>query len=158
MTGNSGNNQLNGSLGADTMTGGAGRDTLLVGGDSDVDRVRVADAANSSSVTRDLIQNFEAGEDKFDLDVAVSLVFTLNQDVTLNEATFDQNLDNKLDSILLPGMAILFDPNNGDLNQPNMMYLVVDGNGVNGYQAGEDYVFQLQFLTGTFNPDGSDFI
>ncbi len=54
------------------------------------------------------------------------------------------------------GQAVLFDPNAGNLNQPGMTYLIVDANGIAGYQAGADYVIELQNFNGKL--DLSDFI
>lgn len=53
-------------------------------------------------------------------------------------------------------MIRLDPPVGGNPNDAGMVCLVVDGNGVAGYRAGQDYVFQLQGDTGTIQPD--DFI
>lgn len=154
LTGNSNPNVLSGGDGADTLIGGFGKDTLSPGNDTHVDHIRADSPNHSSDTLRDLVKNFDANEDKFDLVVSVVDVQTVSG--SLSEGSFNQNLASILDGILVAGSAVVLDPNGGNLNQAGMVYLIVDGNGVAGYQPGGDYVFQLQNHTGTIDP--GDFV
>ena len=60
----------------------------------------------------------------------------------LNAATFDTDLATAIGSGQLGAHdAVLYDPNRGDLH--GHLFLVVDLNGVAGYQAGQDLVIDI---------------
>ena len=44
-------------------------------------------------------------------------------------------------------------PLGGDLDAPGTVYLVVDTNGLAGYQPGADLVLRLEHASGTLTPD-----
>jgi hypothetical protein len=71
---------------------------------------------------------------------------------TLNNASFDSDLASDLPAGLLPaGDAMVFTPDSGDLALDT--FLIVDGNGVAGYQAGSDLVIELGFgFSGSLTP------
>ena len=58
--------------------------------------------------------------------------------------------------MLEAGGAVLFDPRKGDFEAPATAFLIVDANGVDGYQAGQDYLIALQAMTGRIGVE--DFI
>jgi hypothetical protein len=60
----------------------------------------------------------------------------------LNALHFEANLATAVDAVHLGSQhAVLFTPDSGGL--AGQTFLVVDGNGIAGYQAGEDLVFHL---------------
>jgi hypothetical protein len=63
----------------------------------------------------------------------------------LTVANFDANLTAALSGHLLAGHVELFTASTGSL--AGHTYLVVDANGVAGYQAGQDYVIELTSAT-----------
>ena len=166
LTGNAGNNlldgregddTLNGQAGADTLIGGAGRDQINPGNDAQVDIVRVTAVTHSTGPLRDVVIGMDLGEDRFDLPVIPVAVAATVTTGALNSASFNADLAAAVNAAALPaGQAVLFDPGAGNLDQPGMVYLVVDANGIAGYQANADYVFQLQTPIGTLDP--TDFV
>jgi len=64
LEGGAGNDSLIGGDGADTLLGGAGADTLTGGKGQDIFAVRLADTDNHE---RDVITDFDAATDRFDL-------------------------------------------------------------------------------------------
>ncbi|MFN3389375.1 MAG: hypothetical protein ACK40O_10630, partial [Allosphingosinicella sp.] len=85
--------------------------------------------------------DFDFGEDRIDLPVAVTGFAAAVTSGTLSAASFDADLAGALGTGLGAGQALLFTADAGDL--AGKAFLVVDGNGEAGYQAGEDYVFLL---------------
>ena len=175
INGNTANNQLFGDIGNDTLSGGAGADTLngasgadrLVGGtqrdkfipgvDSDVDTLVFNVLNDSTGQTRDVLSRVDFDEDKIDLPTLPTAIAAAITVGVLSSATFNANLAGAVNAVALPaGQAVLFDPSGGDLNQTGMVYLIVDANGVAGYQANQDWVFQLENHTGSLDP--TDFI
>ena len=77
-------------------------------------------------------------------------VNAINAEVTtghLNAATFDTDLATAITGAQLGAHdAVIFDPNHGDLH--NHLFLIVDMNGVAGYQAGQDQVIRLTSIVG----------
>jgi Ca2+-binding RTX toxin-like protein len=158
IEGNAGANALNGLGGADTLYGGAGKDSINVGSDINVDVVVFNAVSESTGASRDTIIGVGlTAEDKFDFHVLPTSVQANVLIGTLSEASFDADLAAAIGATqLLAGGALIFDPNAGDLNVAGQTFLIVDANGVAGYQAGEDYVVQLSSSSGTLSLD--DFI
>jgi len=156
LSGREGNDTLNSGDGADTLIGADGRDQLDPGAGADV--VRILQVAHSTGPARDVVIGMNlAGEDVFDLSVVPTQIRPTVTTGTLREANFDADLAAAIDDAALPvGRAVLFDPDNGNLDQPGFVFLVVDANGVAGYQAGQDYVIELHDMTGTLSV--SDFV
>jgi VCBS repeat-containing protein len=127
-----GNDTINGGGGADLIKAGTGDDTFVYAAPSD-----------STSTTYDTIQGFDALNDHFQL--LGYPVLAINAEVThgvLNAATFDADLATAIGSGQLGAHdAVLYDPNRGDLH--GHLFLVVDLNGVAGYQAGQDLVIDI---------------
>ena len=105
--------------------------------------------AESTGAGRDWVDVLKPLKDHFDLDVAVTGVDARVNAGTLSEATFDADLAAAIGAgQLAAGHAVVFKPNAGDL--AGHFFLVVDANGVAGYQAGPDYV--MEFAAGS-NPN-----
>jgi hypothetical protein len=115
---------------SDTLTGGAGHDTFTY-----------LDATQSTSTQFDKLIGFDATSDKFDLDVTVTGIDATVTSGRLSTANVDVSLTSAMSGHLAAGHAVLFTPTTGNLHGDT--FLIVDANGVAGYQAGQDYVFEL---------------
>ena len=136
--GGAGNDSLTGSGGADIIFGALGKDYLKGGGGADTYSYR--SAADSTSTGYDVIDGFVFGTDVIDMPGTHDSFETRNSG-TLNSATFDADLAAEMSQILGAGDAVLFSASGGDLL--GHLFLVVDQNGVAGYQAGEDFVIEF---------------
>jgi Ca2+-binding RTX toxin-like protein len=140
--GGAGDDTLIGGQAGNTLYGGFGQDKITAGLGADV--FQYLDVGESTSVTRDIITGFDAAHDSFDLPASVT-VAAMNTAVTsgfLSQAHFDGNLAAAIDAAHLgAGDAVLFTPDSGNLQ--GHTFLIVDANGVAGYQAGVDFVFEL---------------
>jgi len=134
--GQAGNNFF-GHLGSDKMTAGSG-----------ADRFTYSNVADSTGVTRDVVTGFNGLHDKFDLPsgYSVNAIDAAVTSGTLSSGLFDTNLATAVDAAHLAAHdAVLFTPDAGTLH--GHTFLVVDMNGVAGYQAGVDLVIQLESAT-----------
>ncbi|MBY0284296.1 MAG: hypothetical protein K2W81_10075 [Sphingomonas sp.] len=143
ITTGAGNDRIFGGGGADVLSGGAGADTF------------VYDAVSQSTgATYDRIAGFVSGVDRFDFNFTVTGVDATVGAGSLSTASFDANLAAVIGAgQLAANHAVLFQADAGDL--AGQTFLVVDANGVAGYQAGSDYVIQLtippaSLVTGDF--------
>jgi hypothetical protein len=129
------------------MNGGKGNDTFVYDG-----------AANSTGALFDTVQGFDFNAvDRFDLSVAVSGIDAAVNAGALSDATFDADLAGVITGVQLgAGNALLFTPDAGD--HAGDQFLVIDVNGVGGYQAGADLVVMLTGARNTGFVDGADFI
>ena len=129
--GGAGNDRIWGGLGADVLNGGAGADTFHY------------EAANESTGSGyDQIVGFVSGTDKIDLPGTVAAVDTTVNGGVLNAASFNADLSAAIGAGQLhAGDAVLFHPDSGTL--AGTTFLIVDANGIAGYQADQDYVIQL---------------
>jgi Ca2+-binding RTX toxin-like protein len=160
-----GDDSVSGGLGADSIIGGAGDDTLRgnegkdtlegglgldhVYGDKAATTFVFAGVADSTGDDHDVLGALKPLKDHFDLDVAVTGVDARVNAGSLSVASFDADLAAEIDAAALAaGHAMVFKPNAGDL--AGHFFLVVDANGVAGYQAGADYV--MEFAAGS-NPN-----
>jgi hypothetical protein len=138
IEGGAGNDSLSGGTGADSFTGGLGADVMS--GGAGADTFIYTKAADSTSTTHDAIKDFDVHAD------FIHLWFTLSGfagDIdtgTLASNHFDANLAAAM-TALAAHQAVLFTPNAG--NYAGHSFLVVDANGVAGYQAGQDLVIDL---------------
>lgn len=138
-----------GSDGADDFAGGAGDDLIygLGGGDrlaggAGADTFVYSRISNSTGADYDSLTDFDAGEDRIDLPVAVTGFAAALAGGTLSAESFDSDLAAALAADALgAGQAVLFTPDAGDL--AGTVFLIVDANGEAGYQAGEDLVIAL---------------
>jgi Ca2+-binding RTX toxin-like protein len=137
LIGGQAGNTFFGHLGSDKMTAGSGADRFTYSG-----------AADSTGVTRDIVTGFNAQHDKFDLPAghSVAAIDAALTTGTLSAGSFDTNLAASIDAAhLAAGDAVLFTPDAGTLQ--GHTFLVVDMNGMAGYQAGADLVIQLESAT-----------
>ena len=129
FVGGAGNDRIVAGAGADSLRGGGGADTFVYNS-----------AGESTGSDHDTLLGFNAADDRIDLPVAVSGFSAAVTSGALSEASFDSDLAAALGG-LGAGRAAFFSPTAGDL--AGTLFLVVDGNGVAGYQAGQDFVFAL---------------
>jgi Ca2+-binding RTX toxin-like protein len=127
--GGAGDDRMLGLGGADILSGGGGSDTFVYNG-----------AGQSSGPGYDTLADFQAGVDHIDLLGAVSGFGAAIAGGTLSFGSFNDDLDAVLGG-LGPSQAVWFAPDAGDL--AGQIFLIVDANGIAGYQEGEDYVFAV---------------
>lgn len=141
LIGGAGDDGLEGRTGHDTMTGGAGNDIFYFGG-----------AADSTGATFDRITDFDASNEHLRLNLGVT-VASIDSAVTmgaLSTTNVDAKLTAEIDSSHLHAHdAVLFTPTSGNLSGHTI--LIVDANGMAGYQAGADYVIDVTGMTGTLS-------
>jgi len=133
-----------GGMGADKLTGGAGSDTFTY-----------MSASRSTSTHYDTITGFNFSSDIFDTPGAAGTITAIDTKVTsgsLSTASFDTDLASAMSGHLGSHHAILFKPNAGTLS--GQTFLVVDLNGVAGYQSGHDLVIRLIGSSGTLAAGG----
>jgi Ca2+-binding RTX toxin-like protein len=134
------NDTIKGGAGNDVIAGGLGADRLDGGGGNDV--FVYASAAESTSRGFDIITNFDALSGKMDVPVTVSGIDAAVRSGELTAHHFDADLAGAVGAAELdPDHAVLFTPDSGSLH--GKTFLIVDLNGVAGYQAGEDLVIEL---------------
>jgi Ca2+-binding RTX toxin-like protein len=124
--------------GADTLYGGRGADRLEGGAGADTFAYR--GAVESTGPAFDAIVGFDVGGDRIDLLYEVSGVAAALTSGSLSGASFDGDLS-VLATTLAAGQALLITADTGDFASRN--FLVIDGDGAAGYQAGFDYVIEL---------------
>ncbi|HEV2561022.1 MAG TPA: calcium-binding protein [Rhizomicrobium sp.] len=154
LTGGAGNDTIAGGAGNDTITGGRGADLITPGNGADI--VVYTSAAQSTGAAYDTVSGFNAtATDKFDFAFTVAAVDTAVTHGALSTASFDTDLAAAVGAGQL-GVhhAMLYTPDSGTL--AGQTFLIVDANGVAGYQAGADFAIHLDHLSGTI--DVTDFI
>ena len=113
------------------MHGGAAADLFVFAG-----------VAESTGPERDWLDVLQPLRDHMDLHVGVAAVAPRVNAGALSEATFDADMAAAIGAGQLPaGQAVVFKPNSGDL--AGHFFLIVDADGLFGYQAGFDYVFEF---------------
>lgn len=134
LIGGARSNILDGGLGADDMRGGRSADIFVY-----------HDASESTGRHYDVIRIFDTLEDKINLPdkpVDVDAHVTVGD---LSNPSFDTDLSSLLNAgVFGAGHAVLVTPNSGGLAAKT--FLVVDANGMDGYQPGEDFVIRLANL------------
>lgn len=147
LTGSIGNDTLNGGAGDDHITGDYGDDTLEGGAGADVldggvgdNRFVYEQASDSTGSMFDQIIGFDWQSDRIDLPFAVTGVAVATSG-HLNSDHIDDDLNIGMTDLLNAHYAVLYTPDSG--NMAGHQFLIIDGNGVDGYQAGEDYVIEL---------------
>jgi Ca2+-binding RTX toxin-like protein len=163
LEGNAGDNTLMGEDGNDTLISGGGNDTLVGGAGADLlnlgsghDTVVLNAASESTGAAFDTVHGFDAGMDQFLLPVSVTGIDPAITSGMLRKQFFDSDLARVADAAhLLASHATVFTVSQGNFN--NQTFLVVDGNGVSGYQAGADYVFRLDQATNLNQLSASSF-
>lgn len=155
LQGGAGDDTLTAGARADTLTGGLGSDLLTGGGASDT--YVYATAAESTSKAFDTVDGFDGNKDLFDVDIAVA---ARDADVsvgTLSRPTFDADLAAAIGATALAANNfVIFNPSAGGFS--GSTFLVVDQNGIAGYQADDDLVIQLTNASHLGGFDTADFI
>ncbi|MES3101643.1 Calx-beta domain-containing protein [Sphingomonas faeni] len=137
--GGSGNDRLSGGSGNDTLFGGAGRDTLTGGAGNDVFVYNAA--SESSSTGYDTLVGFTRGADVVQVAGVVRNTYAADVTGRLDDVSFDTDLGNAVRGSLTSGSAVFFNASAG--NHQGETFLVVDANGIDGYQAGQDLVMHI---------------
>jgi VCBS repeat-containing protein len=137
--GGSGNDTLTGGSGNDLLFGGAGRDTLTGGAGNDV--FVYNSASESWSTGYDTLVGFTRGADVVQVAGVVRNTYAADVTGRLDDASFDTDLGNAVRGSLTSGSAVFFNANAG--NHQGETFLVVDSNGIDGYQAGQDLVMHI---------------
>jgi Ca2+-binding RTX toxin-like protein len=148
--GGSGDDDLQGDNGDDTLAGGAGNDILAGGAGADslkgghgADTFVFASPTDSTGRHYDKITGFDPSSgDHIQVASAVTGIDAAVTHGSLSPHGFNTDLATALDADhLAANHAVLFTPDQGPL--AGKTFLVVDTNGVAGYQAGEDVVIRL---------------
>jgi Ca2+-binding RTX toxin-like protein len=135
-----GNDAVNGGANADLLRGGGGADLLTGGAGSDI--FLYGAATDSTGPLFDHVTDFDTASDRFDLPGAVTGINAPVSGGTLSAASFNVDLAAAIGpSVLAANHAVLFTPGAGDF--PARTFLIVDGNGVAGYQPGDDFVVDV---------------
>ncbi len=147
ITGGAGRTNINGGAGSDTLDGGAGRDIY-----------RALAVSDSGGVAHDTILGFDAKKDKFDFNVAVTGIDATVASGQLRSDHFSSDVKGAVGPAQLAAHhAALFTATTGNLAGHTI--LVVDANGVAGFQTGDkDFVFDLTDADNLGSLDTGDFI
>ena len=134
---------------AGTIQAGTGSDIITLRTTAQIDFVYTS-VADSTGVTRDVIAGSNVlAFGRFDLPFLPTGIDAKITTGSLSTATFNADLAAAVGpSRLAAGHAVLFDPSGGDLDlvsplNTDVLFVVVDANGIAGYQADQDYVIQL---------------
>ena len=131
LVGGAGNDTFTGLGGKDTQTGAAGSDTFVYGA-----------ASHSTSRNYDTITDLDGSSDVLDLWFQVTGVDASITGGSVGSRRFDSDLASAVNSTKLAAHhAVLFTPSSGV--PAGSKFLIVDANGVAGYQAGADVVILL---------------
>jgi serralysin len=144
---------LTGGAQADFLYGGRGADRLAGGGGADILFYRFV--GESIGAGFDQLVGFDAEADRIDLPGAVT-GFGGSAAGSLSQASLDADLAAALGGVLGPGLAALFTASAGDM--AGRTFVAVDANGVAGYQAGEDYLFEFVAPVAPLPPSAAYFI
>jgi len=159
LTGGHGADSITGGMNDDTITGGGGADLIAIGSGGK-DTIVYA-AATDSSIAYDTVTGFSfRNDDHFVMTGAVTGIdaaVTHGQlDGDMGGGTFGSELTAALDGAHLQAQhAVLFTPDSGSL--AGSVFLVVDQNGVAGFQSGEDIVIKVDSGALAGFLDASDF-
>jgi Ca2+-binding RTX toxin-like protein len=142
---------LFGGAGQDLLYGAGGKDRLW--GDAGADLFVYRSAAESSGVGHDQLVAFDAAVDRIDLLGDIGGLSAVVSAGSLSTASFDVDLAT-IAAALGAGQAMAFTADSGDLAA--RLWLIVDGDGQAGYQAGADLVIELVEPAAPIAP-GADF-
>ena len=153
IDGGSGADIITGSSGADTIYGGGGSDTLAGGAGADI--FYYGAVSDSTGGTYDKLTDFTIGTDTLDLTGTHDVFLATKTTGALNSGgSFNNNLAVAMTG-LTANAAEYFTPTTGTL--AGHTFLIVDGNGAAGYQAGADWVFEIMGAP-PVTPGAVDFI
>jgi hypothetical protein len=139
LTGGKGGDKFQGGLGADILTGGAGHNTYIY--------TSVSDSLGSpndgpTGTGFDTIVGLNPNVDKLDLWFTVTGVDPEVTSGQLRQVFFDDDMAAAINSSHLAiHHAVLFTPTTGDFD--GKTFLIVEANGVAGYQSAGDLVIEL---------------
>ena len=154
LVGGNGADTLTGGHGHTTFDGGLGADTLDAGDKSN--HFVYAGVTDSNGARHDTINGFDAIRDDVDVQNGVNSVDTAVTTGSLSTATFVTDLKADLGATQLHAHdAVLFTADSGDLSGDT--FLVIDQNGVAGYQSDGDLVIQLTGSTNLSSLSAADF-
>ena len=118
-----------GGQGTDTLTGGANSDTFVFNA-----------AADSASTGFDTILDFDRASDTIQVNGQTYASFTDLSGGQLSQASFDTDLSSQLGTTLTGTNGVFFTASSGDY--AGQTFLVVNIDGVDGYQQGSDLVIR----------------
>jgi Ca2+-binding RTX toxin-like protein len=146
LSGGAGADKLTGHLGADHLTGGAGADILIY-----------KSTADSTGPGYDTVTGFDFASDSFEVKHRVKAIDASLTAGNLSAASFDSDLGAAINAAQLGKYhAVLFTANAGNLS--GQTFLIIDANGVAGYQAGLDLVIHLDSAVNAGSIAASTFI
>jgi hypothetical protein len=138
--GGKGADSFTGGGAADEAFGGLGQDTLTGGGGAD--RFVYTGVAQSTGTAYDRLLDFDFAVDKIDLPGAGPFSYDITVSGSVDSADFNDDLAALLSGHLADVRDFAFvSATSGTLSGKH--FLVVDANGIDGYQAGQDYVFEV---------------
>jgi serralysin len=141
LTGGAGDDWFFGNTGADIITGGGGADTFSYNGVSE-----------STGSAWDRLVGLTNGVDKIDLPGTISGVAATVASGALSTASFNADLAAAIGTGQMgAGQAVLYTPTSGTL--AGSVFLIADANGIAGYQADADYVFELPIPPPIITPE-----
>ncbi len=156
--GGAGNDTLIGGKGNDVFNGGGGADVMTWGGGGD--QFYYSNVSDSTSTSHDTIHGFDALGDYFVMVGSMALPNAIDATVSTGKLTsgaFDTGLSQAVGVAQLhPHDAVLFTPTQGNLM--GHTFLVIDENGVAGYQAGQDLVIDITGATNLLHLGTGNFI
>jgi microcystin-dependent protein len=156
LTGGEGNDELRGGAGSDILNGGAGKDKLM-SFVVDPDTFLFSAASDSTGRFHDIARNVDFASEKFDTPATITGIDATIATGTLRGWLFDTDLAAAADAAHLGAdHAVIFTPDAG--NKAGKMFLVVDLNGIAGYQADEDLVVELRTVSNLGSIGTEDFI
>ncbi|MEG3181230.1 M10 family metallopeptidase C-terminal domain-containing protein [Sphingomonas sp. LT1P40] len=142
---------ITGSLGNDRIFGGGGAD-MLNGGVGGIDTFVYDAVSQSNGSAYDTISGFDPNIDLLDFNFAVSGIAATVNGGSVAAGSMNADLTALLGAGQLGvGQAVLVNASSGSFVGQSI--LVVDANGVAGYQADQDYVIVLTTQLGTIPPD-----
>ena len=139
LTGGAGADTLIGGAGRDTITGGAGQDLLVGGGGKDT--FVYTQAYDSPCAYYDTIKGLDPTLDKIDTWFTVTGIDASINTGTVNSVDLFDGLGMAIGTNLAAHHAVLVTPNAGDC--AGKTFLVIDCNGVAGYQGWDDLAILL---------------
>jgi Ca2+-binding RTX toxin-like protein len=153
--GGAGNDVIKGGGGDNVFDGEGGADALVLSGGTDLLIYR--SAADSTSTAFDVVTGFDGSADRFDPFVRITGVDMTVTSGTLSRNGFDAHLASAVNGAALEANhAVLFTPSAGGYH--GQTFLVIDQNGVAGYQSGQDLVIELSNSTNLASFGLSNFV
>ena len=117
LTGSTAANRIDGGLGNDTLTGGQGVDTLTGGAGSDIFDFNAVNETGNTATTRDVITDFQQGQDRIDLSTIDATPATRNNDAFIfrgASTSFGTTASGEIRFTNENGMTIIYGDTDGD--------------------------------------------